>query len=234
MPEILEIGSAVLFAHLPEIVPWDDAILNDQEIGLLICCAGFEDRSAAFVNDFSKITIKSIAVIQYPTNMSDNVSPLDAFDSNDNWKCREVWKYDRSYFLRDVRKRLSQLENEGVTRVIIDLSGMASYVLYRILSAICDEAPHVRLGIYYAEAEHYAPSVKEWHDFYNTVPEPRDNLAIAEHYEQNKFQSSGIEDTYESDVFPGSNIGPLATQVIALPSFSLQRMKSMLAHAEVQ
>ena len=88
------------------------------------------------------------------------------------------------------------------------------------------------LAIYYAEAHHYAPTREEWDSFYRSVPEPRDNLAITESYEQNHFQSLGIEDTYESDVFPGFNAGPLATQVVAFPSFSLQRMKSMLAFAE--
>ena len=35
-------------------------------------------------------------------------------------------------------------------------------------------------------------------------------------------------------MFPGKNVGPLATEVIAIPSFSLQRMKSMLCHVESQ
>ena len=56
---------------------------------------------------------------------------------------------------------------------------------------------------------------------------------MAERYEKTHFQSKGVEFTYESDVFPGQNVGPLATEVVAVPSFSLLRMKAMLAYAEL-
>ena len=78
------------------------------------------------------------------------------------------------------------------------------------------------------------PARSEWEAFFNNVPAPRDNLSIAEQYEQRHFQSRGVDVTYESDVFPGQNVGPLATEVVAIPSFSLQRMKSMLIHVESQ
>ena len=80
----------------------------------------------------------------------------------------------------------------------------------------------------------YSPTLTEWETFFKGVPSPLDNLSIAEKYEQSHFQSRGVDITYESDVFPGENVGTLATEVVAIPSFSLQRMKSMLCHVESQ
>jgi hypothetical protein len=117
-------------------------------------------------------------------------------------------------------------------RVVIDVSGMASYVVYRVLSAVWETLPMARLGVYYAEASDYSPTELEWRDFFGSVSEPSNNLVMAEHYEQTHFQSRGVDFTYESDVFPGQNVGPLATEVVAVPSFSLLRMKAMLAYAE--
>ncbi len=73
---------------------------------------------------------------------------------------------------------------------------------------------------------------EEWDAFFRSVPNPNDNLSMAEFYEQSHFQTRGVEETYESDTFPGVNVGPLATELIAIPSFSRDRMKSLLAFAE--
>jgi len=141
-------------------------------------------------------------------------------------------KYDRGTFVSVLHETFSQWKGGTGLRVVVDLSGMSSYVLYRVLSLIWTELQGAQVAIYYAEGQEYAPTRGDWEMFYKSVPEPHDNLAIAESYEQNHFQSVGIDDTYESDVFPGENIWPPATEIVAIPSFSLQRMKAMLAFAE--
>ena len=39
---------------------------------------------------------------------------------------------------------------------------MASYVVYRVLTAVCDMLPDARLAVYYAEASDYSPTELEW------------------------------------------------------------------------
>lgn len=231
MPEITQITGVDLWSHLPEVVPWHSN-LCPAGIDLLIGCAGFEDRATSVVEDLRGIEVRAGVLVVYPTNASDNAAAIKTFQKLGH-RPAEI-PYQRGKFLSQIRKQLAPWRGRQGIKVVVDLSGMASYVIYRVLDALWCELPMAELAMYYAEAQDYAPTREEWESFYRDVPEPRDNLAIAERYEQNHFQSSGIEDTYESDVFPGFNAGPLATQVIAFPSFSLQRMKSMLAFAESQ
>jgi hypothetical protein len=233
MVEIAEINSAEILSRLPEIVPWDASLLDDG-INVLICCAGFEDRATAILADLAGVPIRNGIVVLYSTNPADNVNALERFRHVTNWEIRTEFPYDRATFTSMLRQHLKQWRDEPAVRVVIDLSGMSSYLIYRVLSAVWEELPAARLGVYYAEAQEYAPTRQEWNVFFDSIPLPQDNLAMAEAYQQNHFQSIGIDITYESEVFPGKNVGPQATEVVAIPSFSLQRMKAMLAFAEGQ
>jgi hypothetical protein len=104
----------------------------------------------------------------------------------------------------------------------------------RALATIWRSVPQAALSVFYAEANEYHPTLDEWNEFFSNVSDPKDNLIIAEKYEQTYFQSKGVDETFECDVFPGRNIGPLATEVVAVPGFSLHRLKAMLAFAESQ
>lgn len=231
MPEITQTTAADIRSKLPQLVPFDSADVSGG-IDLLICCAGFEDRATAIVDDLRSIEVRASILIVYPTNSDDNAAAIAKFLALGILKKPVEIVYERSAFFKNLRSAVLGWKEKKGLRVTVDLSGMASYVIYRVLTVIWDELSNAKLSVYYAEARDYAPFRHEWEAFYSNVPEPRDNLAIAESYEQTHFQSRGIEDTYESDVFPGLNAGPIATQIAAFPSFSLQRMKSMLAFAE--
>ena len=234
MPEILQVSLGDVLRDLPEVVPWKPSLIGDGGIHVLVCCVGFEDRARAVFGDIRDIAVESVAGVVYPTNQEDNAVSLKAFKGCAAQKKPVEIEYDRRSFLKSIRESLAPFSGIEPARVVIDLSGMASYVVYRVLWAVFEMLPQAELGIYYAEAEHYSPSQEEWEAFYRSVSDPDDNLAMAERYEETHFQSIGVDETYESDVFPGRNIGPLATEVIAMPSFSLQRMKSMLAYAKSQ
>lgn len=231
MPEIRTTTGADLWSKMPEIVPWDRK-LCPEGIDLLICCAGFEDRAIAVADDLSTVSLQSSILVQYPTNPTENASAVSRLRALRDGQLHDDVPYDRGTFLSRIRKAVARWRGQPGIRVVVDLSGMASYVVYRVLDALWEELGTAQLAVYYAEAHDYAPTREDWEAFYKNVPEPSDNLAIAESYEENHFQSVGVDDTYESDVFPGINAGPLATQVVAFPSFSLHRMKSLLAFAE--
>lgn len=219
MPAIVQRTIADVLRKLPELVPWRVSLLESESIDLFICCAGFEDRASAFVDELGKTRSIRQLVITYPTNVSENRDlGLDA----------PIVTYSLHSFLKDAKAALAEISQVSRPRIIVDLSSMASYVFYRLITAIEDVASSARIGFVYAEAERYAPSQEEWKTFYESVSDDM----LAEAYEESHFQSHGIGDTYESDVFPGRNTGPLPTLIVAIPNFSLHRMKSMLAYAD--
>jgi hypothetical protein len=232
MAEITAVTMVDILSTMPELVPWDPKRLGGEAIDLLVCCAGFEDRSTAVIGALADCSVARLLLVQYPTNPDDNARAVASFSGVRGWPTPVDIRYDRGSFVGTLRRALQG--GPAGPRIIVDLSGMASYVIYRVLNTIWDELPEARLALFYAEAGEYAPSRAEWDKFYSTVADPTDNLAMAESYEQSHFQSRGVDFTYESEIFPGCNMGPLATVVVAIPSFSLQRVKSMLAYAEAQ
>lgn len=233
MPEIIETGLADVLGELPEITQWQPSKLKNSKIDILICCAGFEDRARAILSDVKDLEIQNSFVVVYPTNLEDNLALTEFREHKSIKKCVEI-NYDRDSFLVMIRDMLRELEQLDTPRIVIDLSGMASYIIYRVLSVVFDLFPQGELGIYYSEADQYFPLQSEWEDFFNSLSNPEDNLAVIDSYEKIYFQSIGVDVTYESDIAPGQNPDPLTTQIVAIPSFSLQRMKSMLAYAENQ
>ena len=185
------------------------------------------------MRDLNGNNIEMLGLILYSTNAADNAKAIAEFQKLNCTEGRVEIPYKRDAFVSILRSAFTKFQDRTPLRVAVDLSGMASFVVYRVLATLFNELPRAELGIYYAEAMDYSPTREEWETFFKGVPAPQDNLSIAEKYEQSHFQSRGVDFTYESDVFPGQNVGPLATEVVAIPSFSLQRMKSMLCHDKV-
>ena len=232
MPDISQSSVADVMMTLPELVPLERALADSRGFDALITCAGFEDRATAVMDDLAGSRIEHALIIDYPTNAQDNAPARTKLEKLPATATPERIEYNRFDFLCRIRDWLRPYEDRDPMRVVVDVSGMASYVVYRVLSAIWETLPLARLGVYYAEAAEYSPSESEWTEFYKGVSEPGDNLVMAERYEQTHFQSKGVDFTYDSDVFPGQNAGALATELVAVPSFSLLRMKAMIAHAE--
>jgi hypothetical protein len=184
------------------------------------------------VDDLSGIGVQNAIMIVYPTNVTDNVPGTTKLGQLSVKGSRVEIEYSRFDFHRRMQELLDPYKDRANLRVIIDISAMASYVVYRVLKAVWEMLPKARFAVYYAEAADYSPTEAEWKEFFAGVSDPSDNLTMAESYEQRHFQSRGIDVTYDSDIFPGQNVGALATEVVAVPSFSLLRMKAMLAHAE--
>lgn len=231
MAEIQEVRIGDIVSELPELVPWDDREVNGSRITLLIVCAGFEDRAVAIADAVKDASIDELLIIEYPTNPEDNADAIATLSSIPA-KTVERLQYDRREFFHQIQSRVAKMSSVVDVDVIVDVSAMASYVVSRTFAALWGKLPGARLRVFYAEADEYHPTESAWKEFFESVTDPDDNLAIAERYEQTYFQAKGVEETYECDVFSGRNQGPVATELIAIPSFSLQRVKSMTAYAE--
>lgn len=225
MVGIEQIGVGEIIGRLPQLVPWDRSELSCQTIDLLIICAGFEDRAVAIVNAISGVKVLHQVTIHYPTNAEDNARASDAIALISASR-RSAIVYDKSSFFAEMNRILEEYSDKEM-RIVVDVSAMASYVTSRVLSALWNKCSRASIRMYYAEARDYHPTREDWEVFFAGVERPDDNLCIAERYEDTYFQSREVDDTYECDAFPGSNEGPLATQFIAIPSFSLYRVKSM-------
>jgi len=234
MVELTRVTTADIIRRMPEIAPWDGNLLTNRSIDLLICCVGFEDRSTAIIDALDDVNVRSVIRLRYPTNPNDNARAEAQFRSQARWQEQVDLVYERGSFVGSMTRCLNAWKTQPSPRVAIDISGMASYLTYPVLNTVWEQLPGAKLAIFYAEAAEYAPSRSEWDAFFSSVGDANDNLAMAERYEETHFQSRGVDFTYESDIFPGCNVGPLATLVVAIPSFSLQRIKAMVAHAETR
>ncbi|WP_373653580.1 hypothetical protein [Schlesneria sp. DSM 10557] len=231
MPQISQTTIADVIGRLPQLVLWSAANI-ESSIRLLIVCAGFEERAAAIVKELKHVTVDHLLVIEYPTNQAENATSLSRFDSI-RAKNRHHIKYSRSTFLSDVGREVERCVGSP-SRILIDVSAMASYVTSRVLKSVWERCGSSSVLIFYAEAQTYHPTHDDWNTFFANVPDPDDNLSIAACYEDSYFQSRGVDETYECDAFPGRNEGPLATELVIIPSFSLQRVKSMTTLAEAR
>lgn len=230
MAEIHEARIIDIVAQMPDLVQWNPETSRGRRISLLVVCAGFEDRAVAIADALIDVIIDHVLIIEYPTNANDNAASsirLAQIPSGDV----QTITYQRGDFFRTIRDRVSQMNFDSAHDVVVDVSAMASYVLSRTFAALWTVLTASRLRVFYAEAIDYHPTEAAWNDFFHGVTDPNDNLSIAERYEETNFQARGVEYTYECDVFSGWNQGPVATEVVAIPSFSLQRVKSMTAFA---
>lgn len=233
MIHIDRIGSRDVISKLPDMqeVGEREPVLEDGDV--LICAAGFEDRTTAIASQEISPNCKTL-LIEYSTNTNDNADNLKSLQSLTPSGPSEHVIYDRFEFRRKLTSSVRNLAEGSPKTVVVDISGMASFVLSRVLDAVMQSFPDSSLQIFYAEAKEYYPSKKEWEKFLSKLKNASDLLEMAEQYEENKFQSQGMEVAYESETFPGKNIGPVATQVVVIPNFSLERTKSLLSFAESQ
>jgi hypothetical protein len=230
VPDIVNVDIADVAARLPQL----ENIGTDRglptKIDLLIVSAGFEDRAQAIIADLVHTTIGRTIAITYPTNQLDNAGAQRKYA--DSFAALPL-EYARGSVFRDIARLLSGLPCDA--RIVVDLSAMASYVIYPALAAILSRArDDSRLAIYYAEADSYAPTLDEWETFLRSVQSVTDPLQFGDQYRRTYFQTRGVQDVYESDVFPGANRGSLPTRIAAMPSFSLERMRAMLAYIQSQ
>jgi hypothetical protein len=235
MPILHEVRVDEVIAGLPEIEPLDKDLLSAKgEQILLFAAAGFEDRARALISQHPAKTWSDIILVRYPTNEADNEPTLQMFRGLVIQGERREIVYNRASLWGDLNEVIAKYNSGEGVRAIVDISGMASYVIYPVLEVIRQKLPLATLGVVYVEADVYHPRKQAWDAFRNSIGDLSNPLEIAERYQRSEFESQGPTAVYGSQVFPGSNLDALATQLVAIPSFSLERMKEMLAYSEDQ
>lgn len=232
MKHIEPITASDILGQLPDLQAYSSADIAPVEPDVLICAVGFEDRATALVDIDPPVRPKHLILVEYATNAPDNARSLAKLRSLAPEREHCVIPYERSSFRQKLRAELSAYSEPAEYSIVVDVSAMASFVLFKVLETIVDHFDHSSLRLLYAEAAIYYPSVTEWNEFRQNTEDAPDLLAIAEHFERVNFQSRGIESTYDSERFPGRNTSGMPTQMVAVPNFSLERMKTMLARAE--
>lgn len=225
-------------AEIQDALPSQVRFSSEQAQGVspvtvLICTAGFEDRASAIREAMHGIEIEALVILRYPTNAAENACSLERLRTIPAKRVVEL-AYDRAEFRRTIRTALDQLLPREGAPVVVDLSVMSSYLLYRVFNGLYEHRLSPSVSVFYAEAMDYFPEQSEWERVQQKARKMGDYVRKTNLYEKTGFQSLGVDAIYESDVFPGRNISALPVQVVAVPNFSRTRMREMLAFAENQ
>lgn len=216
---------------LPDVVPFSSVDLSNRACDLLICAAGFEHRSAAIARVNPAFSPNKVIVVDYPTNKVDNLASRETIMSQFSSIATALVTYNRRTFRRDLSVELGGVIGRDGAKVVVDISAMSSYVVYRVLYVLCEYLPAASIGVFYAEAEDYYPTSDEIRNA--TEPAGEKNLIeLAEKIATTRFQSRGIDETYECELFPGTNKHGLPARVVMIPNFSRERTNAMLSYAE--
>jgi hypothetical protein len=219
-----EIGD--MLAALP-----DRTSLNiDKQVDLFICTLGFEDRSHGIIDKLKdNINIKSnpILVIKYPTNKEDNSKNLKFFEEDAaRSKSRLIpLFYTKEDFVQNLISVFSDLKLNKDSQIVFDISTCSSYLFYPIMKTLFEL--DINLTIAYTEADKYYPTFEEW-DTVNKNAESENTLFV-ESFENANFQSSGVDNIYNYNVFSEINPGNKPCTLVAVPNFSCKRMNSIIA-----
>ncbi|MGN6643826.1 MAG: hypothetical protein ACTHKU_12585 [Verrucomicrobiota bacterium] len=228
MPMLRDSTLDEVLTHLESWKPYH----ADNESDLFVAAIGFEDRaSTCFVSwcMTRKGRGAKALLIEYPFNKEDNAVQEAKFVDAARVGGVEVFrcKYQQLALYGETVRFFT--EHGQKARILLDLSAMASFVFYPLMSAITDVATNATLEVCYAEATHYFPEEGEWNEF----KEKFKNLDLVDRarlFDQYHFQSKGVENVFESLNFPGRNDSQPTTLVV-IPNFSVERVQRMLNFA---
>jgi hypothetical protein len=225
MPTLRDSKLEDILSALEDWKPYQPSAAGD----LFVAAVGFEERASACFIDWCQARNGrggKALLIEYPFNKADNALQETKFieaASNANiqlFRC----KYQRVALYGQAVSFF--IEHGKRSTILLDLSAMASFVFYPLISAITDVALGAKLEICYAEATHYFPEENEWNEFKNKF-KALDLVDRARLFDQYHFQSKGVEDVFESPNFPGRNDSQPTTLVV-VPNFSVERVQRMV------
>lgn len=221
----------------------DDLLLNlndwaeyspDNTSQLFISTVGFEDRTCVGFKLWANAggsSNRNALLIVYPTNPADNDRQIAKYTEAaqaSRITTNEI-QYKAASFYGEITATL-----RGVTdprSIVIDISTMASYVFYPLMKAIYDSNIKANIQILYSEAEKYFPTIEEWDKFKESYARVEDLFERAKLFDEQHFQSTGVDNIYESPVFPGMNLDKLPGALIMVPNFSYERVQRMVNFA---
>ncbi|HEX4638077.1 MAG TPA: hypothetical protein VH170_01175 [Chthoniobacterales bacterium] len=197
---------------------------------LFIAAMGFEDRSPACFESWcaEKSQKKRTAIlIEYPFNRTENEVQEARFDEAAAHNGVNVIKlpYDQRSLYGAVIGLTRTIADKSV--VAVDLSSLASFALFPVLAAVINALPDSLLDICYSEAADYFPKRVEWESFQAKVSE-LDLYERSRLFDEQHFQSSGVEVVFECAPFTGHNPDRLPSSVVLVPNFAFERVNRMI------
>src|SRR6185295_4948270 len=206
----------------------------DRESRLFISTMGFEDRACVGFERWASagvITNRQAILILYPTNATDNArqtARLEKAAQASNITMHSV-HYKAASFYGEITAALRGITNIGT--IVVDISTMASYVFYPLMKAIYDSDMTTTVQVLYSEAEKYFPAIDDWEKFKESYAKVGDLFERAKLFDEQHFQSSGVDNIYESPVFPGMNLDKFPGSLVMVPNFSYERAQRMVNFA---
>jgi hypothetical protein len=210
---------------------WSDYEADDKS-DLFVAAVGFEDRASACFVEWCKARRGqggNALLIEYPFNKANNAVQDRKFFEAATDAGIQIFRqrYHRLALYGQAVSFFS--EHAQNANILLDLSALASFAFYPLMSAIVDSAVQANLNICYAEATHYFPEETEWREFKEKF-KSLDLVDRARLFDKYHFQSKGVENVFESPNFPGRNDSQPTTLVVA-PNFSVERVNRMLSFA---
>ena len=227
MARVTQITWSEIVATTPGFEPWH--LEAAERVDLLVVAAGFEERARAILNADLWPNPKQVLAIEYPTNLEDNRETFDAIYEKSCFL--ESIRYERRLFLEDCRQYFNRYSGFSGKHLVVDLSGMSSYVFFCLMETLVQCCAEAKVSIFYAEALEYFPTKGDLEGLQNALGSADDLLQQAEIFEKRNFQSRGIDAVYESELFPGRNVGDLPTRLVVIPNFSRDRTETMITRA---
>jgi hypothetical protein len=223
--EINRYEIADVLGALPNLQP---LAINDR-VDIFICTLGFEDRTHSVIDKYTSSghsNVKTIVVIEYPTNKEDNAKNISYFEKAAAKLSSLLVRieYSRKSFLQDLTDKIGSLCDNNCS-VLFDISTCSSYVFYPVMKMLYRSS--ISLQIVYAEAAKYYPTYDEWAEV-NKKAEIEKTL-FTESFENANFQSTGVDDIYVYNAFFEVNPGNKPCALIAVPNFSCKRMNAIVA-----
>ena len=216
---------------LTSLESWKPHQPNDA-VDLFVAAVGFEERSSACFIEWCKARKGrggKALLIEYPFNKLDNAFQEAKFAEAASAAGIHVFRrmYQRLALYGQVVSFVAEHAQDST--ILLDLSTMASFVFYPLLSAITDVATKARLSICYTEATHYFPEETEWKEFRDKF-KTLDLVDRSRLFDEYHFLSKGMETVFESPNFPGRNDSQ-PTTLIVVPNFSVERVHRMRNYA---
>jgi hypothetical protein len=200
---------------------------------LFVAAIGFEERSPACFEHWcqSATTNERTAIlVRYPFNRAENKLREARF--TDAAQRNKIKIIDIDYDQRSLYGAIIGLSKQVVdpSSVVIDLSSLASFALFPIVGGVIEALPASRLQVCYSEAADYFPKRSEWEEFQAKVIE-LDLYERSRLFDEQHFQSSGVEMVFECAPFTGQNPDKLPSSVIIIPNFAFERVNRMIDFA---
>jgi hypothetical protein len=169
MPTIRDSDFSDMVAVFDDWQPFSDV----GNATMFVAAMGFEERSPSCFEHWCLKTVpgRTAILIRYPFNRAENLIQEQRFAEAAARGRVEIQYLD--YDQRSLYGAMLTLAKAAPdsSRLVVDLSSLASFTLFPVLAAITEALPDSVLQICYSEAAYYFPKRTEWEDFQAKVKE---------------------------------------------------------------